>query len=70
MRFEEGMAKLEELVEQLEKGALPLEESFKAYEEAAALAKALDGMLKEHEQRVAVLTKDGEENVRIEVSEG
>ncbi len=56
MRFEEGMAKLEE--------------SFKAYEEAAALAKALDGMLKEHEQRVAVLTKDGEENVRIEVSEG
>ncbi|MGI6173847.1 MAG: exodeoxyribonuclease VII small subunit [Christensenellales bacterium] len=69
MRFEEGMTELETMVRQMESGDLPLEESFALYEKASALLKELQKLLEKHEQRVKLLTQDGEEDIHIEVTE-
>lgn len=58
--FEEGMQELEELVRSLESGQMPLEDSFKAYERAMELKKALGAMLDESDKRIRVLTEAGE----------
>lgn len=58
--FETGMEKLEALVESLEEGKLPLEKSFKAYEQGVELIRQLSGILDEGEARIAVLTGEGE----------
>ncbi len=57
--FEEGIEKLENVVTRLEKGELPLDESFKAFEEGAKLAKALRKMLDDGDRRIRELTDDG-----------
>ena len=41
--FEESMARLEEIVTQLEKGEAPLEESLKLFEEGTGLVRLCDG---------------------------
>ena len=56
--FENGMDQLEQLVQSLEKGELGLEESFKAYEKAVALAAQLKSVLDQGEARIAMLTDD------------
>ncbi len=60
LSFEEGMEALESLVQRMEKGDLPLEESFGAYEQAKELAKRLTLMLDQGEARMAELTEKGE----------
>ena len=45
--FEEGMQELETLIRALEQGQMPLEDSFKAFERAMELKKALQAMLDE-----------------------
>ncbi len=60
INFEEGMARLEEIVKSLEEGSLPLEECFTAYEQGTRLAKALEALLDEGEARIRVLTETGE----------
>lgn len=59
--FESGMDELETLVRNLESGALPLEESFQAFERGMALKKRLEKMLEEGDKRIRVLTESGEE---------
>ena len=59
--FESGMDELETLVRDLENGALPLEESFQAFERGMALKKRLEKLLEEGDKRIRVLTEDGEE---------
>ena len=59
--FESGMDELETLVRDLENGALPLEESFQAFERGMALKKRLEKLLEEGDKRIHVLTEDGEE---------
>ena len=56
-RFEEALAELEELVQRLEKGELPLEESLAAFERGVNLVRLLTQRLAEVEQRVEVLLK-------------
>ena len=56
-RFEDALAKLEGLVQRLEKGELPLEESLAAFERGIALVRSLGQRLAEVEQRVEVLLK-------------
>ena len=58
--FEDGMQELEALVQSLESGQMTLEDSFKAYERAMALRKALSAMLDESDRRIRVLTEEGE----------
>ena len=59
--FESGMDELETLVRDLENGALPLEESFQAFERGMALKKRLEKLLEEGDKRIRVMTESGEE---------
>jgi exodeoxyribonuclease VII small subunit len=55
--FEAAMRDLEEIVERLEHGDLPLEESLAAFERAVTLTRGCQTALKEAEQRVEILLK-------------
>jgi len=55
--FETAMRDLEELVERLERGDLPLEESLAAFERGVMLTRACQTALKEAEQKVEILLK-------------
>ena len=56
-KFEEALAELEGLVQRLEKGELPLEESLAAFERGMALVRQLGDRLAQVEQRVEVLLR-------------
>lgn len=58
--FEEQMAKLEKLVEDLEEGELTLEEAVDHYQKGVKLHKELAGHLERMERKIEVLTADGE----------
>ena len=60
MSFEEAMGELEAVVRQLEQGEVPLEDSIRLYERGAALKKRCEEKLKEAEEKVALITLDGE----------
>jgi exodeoxyribonuclease VII small subunit len=60
VNFEEGMARLVEIVKSLEAGALPLDECFKAYGQGVQLVKALGALLDDGEARIRALTDEGE----------
>jgi exodeoxyribonuclease VII small subunit len=55
--FETAMRELEALVERLEKGDLPLEESLAAFEQGVMLTRSCQTALKEAEQKVEILLK-------------
>jgi exodeoxyribonuclease VII small subunit len=61
--FEAAMHDLEQLVERLEQGDLPLEESLAAFERGVALTRACQSALKEAEQKVEILLKKAGEPV-------
>ena len=56
-RFEEALAELEGLVQRLEKGELPLEESLVAFERGVNLVRQLGDRLAQVEQRVDELLR-------------
>jgi len=58
--FEGSVSRLSEIVELLEKGELPLEESIKLFEEGTKLVAACNRMLDDAEQKVTILRKDAE----------
>ena len=53
--FEDSIRRLGAIVEQLEDGELPLEESLKLFEEGVVLARTSQGFLESAEQRVEEL---------------
>jgi exodeoxyribonuclease VII small subunit len=55
--FESAMQELEELVERLEQGELPLEESLAAFERGVQLTRTCQTALREAEQKVEILLK-------------
>lgn len=59
MSFEDAMRELEGVVDQLERGDVPLEDSIKLYERGAELKKRCETKLKEAEEKVAAITLDG-----------
>jgi exodeoxyribonuclease VII small subunit len=61
--FETAMRDLEELVERLEQGDLPLEESLAAFERGVMLTRACQAALKDAEQKVEILLKKAGEPV-------
>jgi len=62
MSFEEAMKELEAVVNRLESGDVPLEDSIKLYERGAALKEHCQKKLAEAEEKVAQITFDGEGN--------
>lgn len=57
MTFEQGLARLEEIVKSLEKGDAPLAESLGFFEEGAKIVNACGALLDEAEQKVVLLRK-------------
>jgi exodeoxyribonuclease VII small subunit len=56
--FEAALQKLDEIVQRLEKGELPLEESLKLYEEGIRLSRICHDKLEEAQGRIELLMKD------------
>jgi exodeoxyribonuclease VII small subunit len=57
-KFEAALARLEEIVTELESGELGLEQSLKLFEEGVKLARICNARLEEAERKVEVLLKD------------
>ena len=57
INLEKSLADLEELVEELESGDLPLESAMKKFEEGIKLTRGCQTALKEAEQKVEILLK-------------
>ena len=56
--FEQALQQLEQIVQKLEKGELPLEDSLKLYEDGIRLSRLCHTKLEEAEGRIEVLLKD------------
>lgn len=54
--FENALVELQQIVEQLESGALGLEDSLRQYERGAALLRHCYGLLESAERRIEILT--------------
>lgn len=59
LQFEDMMKKLDEIVEQLESGQMPLDESLKKYEEGVKLLRLCRKRLDETKRKVEILVKKG-----------
>ena len=62
-KFEAALARLEEIVQDLEKGDLPLEQSLKLFEEGIKLSRICTKRLEDAERRVEILLKDKAGNI-------
>ena len=56
--FEAALQKLDEIVQKLEKGDLPLEQSLLLYEEGVRLSRLCHAKLEEAEGKIELLMKD------------
>lgn len=56
--FEEALRELEDIVNRLERGDLPLEEALRLFEEGVKLSRYCHRKLDEAQKKVAVLLKD------------
>ena len=64
MPFEAALAELEEIVDQLEKGAVALDESIRLYERGEALKKRCDELLKSAEMRIEKITLSADAGIK------
>jgi exodeoxyribonuclease VII small subunit len=63
VNLEKSLADLEELVDELESGDLPLEKAMQKFEEGIKLTRACQNALKEAEQKVEILLKSADGDV-------
>jgi len=61
--FEQSMKKLEQIVQELESGDLPLEEAMQKFEEGINLSKLCSEKLDDTEKRITLLLQDQKGNV-------
>ena len=61
--FEQSMKQLEQLVQELESGDLPLEKAVKKFEEGIQLTKICARKLDETEKKISLLVEDEDGNV-------
>ena len=64
--FEQALQQLEQIVQKLEKGDLPLEESLQLYEDGIRLSRLCHGKLEEAEGKIAMLLKDARGEVAVD----
>lgn len=64
--FEQSISELEEIVKQLEKGELSLEDSLKQFEKGISLARQCQDVLQKAEQKIETLvsTDNSDEEVK------
>lgn len=65
MKFEEALKKLEKIVEGLEDGNLPLDESLEKYEEGIRLARMCAKKLEVARKKVEILLKSEDGSVEL-----
>ena len=72
VNLEKSLTDLEDLVEELESGDLPLEKAMKKFEDGIKLTRACQTALKEAEQKIEILLKsaDGDELEDFVVDDG
>ncbi len=58
LNFEQSLTELEKLVEQLEKGDLPLDDALKKYEAGIKLSRECQSTLKEAQMKVTTLMEE------------
>ncbi|MBM4054525.1 MAG: exodeoxyribonuclease VII small subunit [Planctomycetes bacterium] len=58
VKFEEALKGLEEIVDKLEKGDLPLDETLSEYENGIKLYKKCISLLEDAEKKIQILVKD------------
>lgn len=63
--FEGALEELEQVVEQLESGELPLDDSLAAFEKGVGLVKFCNQKLNEVEKKVELLIKDKEGKLQL-----
>lgn len=61
--FESSMKKLEQIVQEMESGDLPLEKSLTKFEEGVKLSKFCSDKLDEVEKKITMLMKDNQGNM-------
>jgi exodeoxyribonuclease VII small subunit len=61
--FEQAMKQLEQIVEALESGDLPLEKAISKFEEGIQLSKFCSNMLDETEKKITILTQGQEGDI-------
>ncbi|MBD3169181.1 MAG: exodeoxyribonuclease VII small subunit [candidate division Zixibacteria bacterium] len=64
--FEEGVQRLEEIVDRLSSEEVSLEESFKLYEEGSALVKKCAEILTQYEGKIKTLVGDADKGFKAE----
>ena len=62
--FESSLKELEQIVEQLEAGDLPLEQSLELFEQGVRLSRECQRRLDEAEQKVEILLKGDDGSIR------
>ena len=60
-KFEKGFGRLEEILDRMNSGKVPLEESLKLYEEADKLLSSLGEELSDAEKKIEMLVKKREQ---------
>ncbi|MGA0371043.1 MAG: exodeoxyribonuclease VII small subunit [Paracoccaceae bacterium] len=70
MSFEDAMRELEKVVGDLERGDVPLEQSIALYERGAQLKQRCQTKLKEAEEKVALITQDGDGTIGLKPVDG
>jgi exodeoxyribonuclease VII small subunit len=68
-KFESALARLEEIVQQLEQGDLSLEQSLKLFEEGIKLSRICNTRLEEAERKVEILLKDKAGSLKAQLFE-
>jgi exodeoxyribonuclease VII small subunit len=63
LTFEQSMQELEQLVEKMEQGELPLEDALQSFERGIQLARHSQQKLKDAEQKVQILTNQNGQQV-------
>lgn len=61
MNFDDNLEELDKILKRLEEEKLPLDEALLIFEHGVALVRGSRKFLNEAEQRVTLLTQDGEE---------
>jgi exodeoxyribonuclease VII small subunit len=73
MTYEKALSRLEEIVEHLERGDIPLDESLRNFSEGISLSRLLSGKLKKAEEDIKKLVERESgnlETVPFEAAEG
>lgn len=65
IKFEDGLKRLEKIVDELEAGNIPLEEALERYEEGIKLSKICAKKLEEARKRIEILLKSEDGSVEL-----